>query len=76
MPAKSSTPQRLFGEVVRVERKRQKLSQEELAHRSGISTAYMSRIECGTKTVSLEMIVKVAKGLGVKGGALLLNAGI
>jgi len=76
MPAKPTTPQRLFGEVVRAERLRQKLSQEELAHRSDISTAFMSHVERGTKTVSLETIAKLAKGLGIKGGELLLNAGI
>ena len=76
MPAKPASPQRLFGEVVRVERLRQKLSQEELAHRSDLSTAFMSHVERGTKTVSLETIAKLAKGLGVKGGSLLLDAGI
>lgn len=76
MSAKLATPQRLFGQVVRAERLRQKLSQEELAHRSGLSTAYMSHVERGTKTVSIETIAKVGRGLGVKGGALLLNAGI
>jgi len=76
MPAKPATPQRLFGEVVRAERLRQKLSQEELAHRSDISTAFMSHVERGTKTVSLVTIAKLANGLGVKGGELLLNAGI
>lgn len=76
MSAKPATPQCLFGQAVRVERLRQKLSQEELAHRSGISTAYMSHVERGTKTVSIETIAKVGRGLGVKSGTLLLNAGI
>lgn len=76
MPAKPLTPQRQFGSVVRAERLRQKISQEELAHRSGISTAFLSHVERGTKTVSLESIAKLAKGLGVKGGNLLLDAGI
>ena len=76
MPANPATPQRLFGEVVRVERLRQKLSQEELAHRSDLSTAFMSHVERGTKTVSIETIAKLAKGLGVKAGSLLLDAGI
>lgn len=76
MPAKLHPPQRRFGDAVRAERLRQKISQEELAHRSGVSTAYMSRIECGTNVVSLETIQKVANGLGVKGGELLLRADI
>jgi transcriptional regulator with XRE-family HTH domain len=76
MPRKPATPQRLFGEVVRAERNRQGISQEELAHRSEISTSFMSHVECGTKTVSIETIAKVASGLGIKGGELLLKAGI
>ncbi|MEY2880297.1 MAG: Helix-turn-helix domain [Verrucomicrobiota bacterium] len=76
MPRRPVTPQRLFGDVVRTERSRQGISQEELAHRSGISTSFMSHVECGTKTVSIETIAKVAAGLGVKGGELLLKAGI
>jgi transcriptional regulator with XRE-family HTH domain len=76
MPAKPLTPQRLFGAVVRAERTRQRLSQEELAHRSDISTAFMSHVERGTKTVSIETIVKVANGLGTTGGELMLRAKI
>lgn len=76
MPAKPVTPQSLFGRAVRGERLRQKLSQEELAHRSGISTAYMSHVERGTKVVSIETIAKVSKGLGVKAATLLLDAGL
>ena len=76
MPRKPFTPQRLFGEVVRAERNRQGISQEDLAHRSDLSTAFMSHVECGTKTVSIETIAKVAAGLGTKGSELLLRAGI
>ena len=76
MPRRPATPQRLFGAVVRAERSRQGISQEELAHRSSLSTAFMSHVECGTKTVSIETIAKVGIGLGIKGGELLLRAGI
>mgnify|MGYP001569465798 CR=1 FL=1 len=76
MPSKSATPQRLFGEVVRAERKRQELTQEELAHRSGISAVFMSDIERGVENVTLETIAKLSKGLGVKLGELLFKAGI
>lgn len=76
MPTKPATPQRRFGEVVRAERKRQKLTQEELAHRAGISAVFMSDIERGIENVSLETIAKLSKGLGVRIGELLLNANI
>ena len=76
MPAKPATPQRRFGEVVRAERKRQELTQEELADRAGISAVFMSDIERGVENVTLETIAKLSKGLGVKVGELLIRAGI
>ncbi len=76
MPSKTASPQRRFGEVVRAERKRQKLTQEELADRAGISAVFMSDIERGVENVSLETIAKLAKGLGGKIGELLTKAGV
>jgi transcriptional regulator with XRE-family HTH domain len=76
MPSKSATPQRRFGDVVRAERKRQKLTQEELAHRAGISAVFLSDIERGVENVSLETIAKLGKGLGTKIGELLVKAGV
>lgn len=76
MPAKPATPQFRFGEVVRAERKRQELTQEELAHRAGISAVFMSDIERGVENVTLETIAKLSKGLGVKIGDLLSKAGV
>lgn len=76
MPTKPGTPQRRFGEVVRTERKRQKLTQEELAHRAGISPVFMSDIERGVENVTLETISKLAKGFGVRIGDLLVRAGV
>lgn len=76
MPIKPLTPQRRFGAVVGAERAKQGLSQEELAHRSGLSTSFMSHVERGTKTVSIETIVKVARGLGTTSGELMVRAGI
>lgn len=76
MSGKSSTPQRRFGEVVRAERKRQDLTQEELAHRAGISAVFLSDIERGVENVSLETISKLSKGLDAKIGELLSKAGV
>lgn len=76
MPSKSATPQRRFGAVIRAERKRQELTQEELADRAGISVVFLSDIERGVENVSLESIAKLAKGLGTKLGELLVRSGI
>lgn len=76
MATKTAVPQRLFGDAVRAERLRQKISQEELAHRSGITTGYMSRVERGTVAASIETIAKIAGGLGLTGTQLFSKAGI
>jgi transcriptional regulator with XRE-family HTH domain len=73
---KPTSPQRLFGEVVRAERTKLGWSQDELAHRSGLNRVYMGEIERGEKAVSIETIAKIAGALKVKGGELLLRAGI
>lgn len=76
MPSKSATPQRCFGEVVRECRTKLGISQEELAHRSDLSTTIMSEAERGKKAVSILTIVKIAKGLGTTGGELMTKAGL
>lgn len=73
---KPSSPQRLFGELVRAERLKLGWSQDELAHRSGLNRVYMGEVERGEKSVSIETIAKIAAALKVKGGELLLRAGI
>lgn len=73
---KQSSPQRLFGEVVRAERVKLGWSQDELAHRSGLNRVYMGEVERGEKAVSIETIAKIANALRMKGGELLLKAGI
>lgn len=73
---RSPSPRRLFGEVVRTERIRLNLSQEELAHRSGLNRVFMGEVERGEKAVSIDTIFKIATALKVKGGELLTKAGI
>jgi transcriptional regulator with XRE-family HTH domain len=73
---KPLSPQRRFGEVVRAERTKLGWSQDELAHRSGLNRVYMGEVERGEKAVSIETIAKIAAALKVKGGELLLKAGV
>ena len=47
-------------------RKQQNLTQEELSKRTGITQADISRIENGTRNPSLEMVKRLAKGLGMQ----------
>lgn len=54
-----------FGEAVRTARVAAKLSQEELADRSGLDRSYVGGVERGERNPTLEVIAKVAAGLGV-----------
>lgn len=47
-------------------RKQQNLTQKELSDKTGITQADISRIENGTRNPSLEMIKRLAKGLGMR----------
>ena len=55
-----------FGNRVIALRTAQGISQEELAFRCGIHRAYMGIIERGEKSVTLNTIDKIAKGLQVE----------
>lgn len=44
----------------------QNLTQKELSERTGITQADISRIENGTRNPSLNMMKKIAKGLGMQ----------
>lgn len=65
-----------FGSFIREERKKKRLSARKLAEVSGISQAYLSQLETGAnKKPSIEIINKIAKGLDVPNGTLMLMAG-
>jgi len=57
---------RLLGETVRVKRKEAGFSQEKLAERADLSTVFISRIERGVESPSLDNLVKIAKALRVR----------
>ena len=47
-------------------RKQQNLTQKELSQRTGITQADISRIENGTRNPSLDMIKRLASGMGMR----------
>ena len=47
-------------------RRQQNITQKELSERTGITQADISRIENGTRNPSLEMLKRLAKGLGMR----------
>ena len=59
------TIEQRFGLRIREIRHRQQISQEELAFRCNLSKNYVSDVERGTRNISLKVIEKFAKGLGV-----------
>lgn len=54
-----------FGRRVREVRLAREISQEELAHRSGLDRSYVGQVERGERNLTLESIYKLAEGLGV-----------
>lgn len=57
---------RLLGEAVRAKRKEAGFSQEKLAEKADLSTVFISRIERGVESPSVDNLVKIAKALGVR----------
>jgi transcriptional regulator with XRE-family HTH domain len=55
---------RRFAETLREARVNAEISQEELAERAGLHRTYISQLERGLKSPSLDVIVALAKGLG------------
>ncbi len=67
------TIEKKFGASMRHFRILKKLSQEELAFRSGLNRNYISDTERGTRNVSLRSIAKISHGLGISIADLFKN---
>jgi transcriptional regulator with XRE-family HTH domain len=59
----SSTIEQSFGQLLRRQRSAKGISQEELAHLSGLHRTYVSQIERGLKSPSLGTLSALAKAL-------------
>lgn len=70
MGIQSKTLEAAFGERLRTKRLEHQLSQEELAHQSGLHRTYISQIERGLKSPSLKTIYALATVLGEDAGVL------
>jgi transcriptional regulator with XRE-family HTH domain len=57
---------RLLGASVRAHRNELGFSQEKLAEKAGLSTVFISRVERGIESPSLDSLVKIAKALKIK----------
>jgi y4mF family transcriptional regulator len=56
---------RVLGANLRSHRKRAKLTQEKLAEKAGLSVVFISLLENGWRTASLDALLRIAKALGV-----------
>jgi transcriptional regulator with XRE-family HTH domain len=56
----------LLGEAVGAARKEAGFSQEKLAKKADLSTVFISRIERGVESPSVDNLLKIAKALGVR----------
>ena len=63
----------MFGKTLRRLREERGLTQEKLAHAANVTTNYVSDIERGVPMVSLNMILKLASGLGCSPADLLAD---
>lgn len=66
MPKSKAKTLKTLGKKVQKLRKQQKISQEEFAHRLGISRTYMGYIEQGRESPSLKLLMKISRKFGVK----------
>ena len=55
----------LIGERIQLERKKKKLTQAQLAERTGFSVNYIGCIECGSKRGSFHAYFKIVSALGI-----------
>lgn len=62
----ASKHRRLLGEAVRARRKKAGFSQEKLAENAGLSAVFISRVERGKESPSLDSLVKIAQALNVR----------
>ena len=56
----------LVGRQIKALRKRRGLSQEDLADRAAISAKYLSRVEVGRQSPTLDVLLRLANGLDVE----------
>jgi transcriptional regulator with XRE-family HTH domain len=62
----SQQHRRILGETIRAKRAKADVSQETLAEKAGLSTVFISRVERGIESPSLDSLVKIAKAFGAK----------
>lgn len=65
MPKRNDKQAALIGKRIRKRRKELKLTQDDLADRSGLSQSFLTCVERGEKGLGFDSIIKVSRGLEV-----------
>ncbi|MGK5035931.1 helix-turn-helix domain-containing protein [Janthinobacterium sp. LB3P118] len=65
-----------FGGAVRATRSERGVSQEELAHKSGIDRSYLGAIERGDQNAGLLHLTRIAEALSLSLAELMAKAGL
>ncbi len=55
-----------MGEVIRLQRKKLKLSQEKLAEKADLSTTFISDLERGRVNVAVDSLLRIATALDIQ----------
>ncbi len=66
----------IIGKLVRTERERAKLTQDELAHRVGLTRTSISNIESGRQKIQVHTLYALAEALHVSADTLLPRTGV
>ncbi len=66
MPKSTAKTLKTLGRKIQKLRKQAGFSQEEFAHKLGISRVYMGYVEQGRESPSLRLLMKIARRFGVK----------
>jgi transcriptional regulator with XRE-family HTH domain len=61
----------VFGEVIRAERVRQAIAQDQFALMANVDRSYYGKLERGERQPSLALILRIAGGLGIPASNIL-----
>lgn len=61
----------VFGEVIRAERVRQAIAQDQFALMANVDRSYYGKLERGERQPSLALILRIARGLGIPASNIL-----
>ena len=62
-----------YHQIIKEERRKQRMTQEEIAKRLGLSQTHYSKIERGETKMLVDDLIRICKILGIRPGSLLNN---